>query len=94
MDHDHNHIRTREQLKAYDPALAHLCEEILGESDWRFVSPRKRAGQEHLKTYDPRNAPVVREPKHIKEAGLDYYDDYWSDYWNRLQENYPETARQ
>ncbi|MEN8773539.1 MAG: hypothetical protein ABF380_13550 [Akkermansiaceae bacterium] len=94
MDHDHNHIRTREQLKAYDPALARLCEEILGESEWRFVSPRKRAGQDHLKTYDPRNAPVVRELKHIKEAGLDYYDDYWSDYWNRLQENYPETARQ
>ena len=85
MDHDHNHIRTREQLKVYDPALAKLCAEILGESKWRFVSPRKRAGRNHLKDYDPAKAPVVKELEHIKIAGLDYYDKYWSDYWNRLQ---------
>ena len=29
MDHDHNHIKTREQLKAYDPPLAQLCHEVL-----------------------------------------------------------------
>lgn len=89
MDHDHNHIRTREQLKAYDPDLASLCAEVLGESDWRFVSPRKRAGRDHLKNYDPSRAPVVKELQHIKEAGLDYYDEYWADYWSRLHEKYP-----
>jgi hypothetical protein len=31
----------------------------------------------------------VKELQHIKEAGLDYYDDYWADYWSRLQEKYP-----
>jgi hypothetical protein len=89
MDHDHNHIRTREQLKAYDPDLASLCAEVLGESEWRFVSPRKRAGRDHLKNYDPSRAPVVKVLQHIKEAGLDYYDEYWADYWSRLHEKYP-----
>ncbi|MDB4403587.1 hypothetical protein N9204_02000, partial [bacterium] len=89
MDHDHNHIRTREQLKAYDPALAKLCADVLGENEWRFVSPRKRAGQSHLKDYDPAKAPVVKELEHIKTAGLDYYDTYWSTYWDRLHDKYP-----
>ena len=52
-DHDHNHIKTREQLKAYDPPLAQLCHEVLGEDQWRFVSPRERAGKDHLKDFDP-----------------------------------------
>lgn len=92
MDHDHNHIRTREQLKAYDPALAKLCADVLGESQWRFVSPRKRAGQNHLKGYNPAKAPVVEELEHIKKAGLDYYDKYWSSYWERLHDKYPAAA--
>ena len=92
MDHDHNHIRTREQLKAYDPALAKLCADVLGESEWRFVSPRKRAGQSHLKDYDPAKAPVVKELEHIRTAGLDYYDTYWSTYWDRLHDKYPTAA--
>ena len=46
MDHDHNHIHTREQLKAYDPGLAKLCKDVLGDSEWRFTSPRLRAGKD------------------------------------------------
>lgn len=92
MDHDHNHIQTREQLKIYDPGLAKLCQDILGESEWRFVSPRKRAGKDHLKDYLPAKAPVVKEPEHIKIAGLDYYDTYWKDYWQRLQDKYPDAS--
>jgi hypothetical protein len=92
MDHDHNHIRTREQLKAYDPGLAALCEHLFGDEKWRFVSPRKRAGKAHLREYRPDQAPVVEELEHIKLAGLDYYDEYWSDYWERLQEKYPESS--
>jgi len=88
MDHDHNHIHTRAQLKAYDPGLAGLCEEVLGDSDWRFVSPRERAGKGHLAGYDPATAPKAEEPEHIQEAALDYYDRYWKDFWQRLRDKY------
>lgn len=88
MDHDHNHIHTREQLKEYDPMLAKLCEEVLGDAEWRFKSPRERAGEAHLKGFDPATSPVVVDPDHIKEAANDYYDEYWKDYWVRLREKY------
>lgn len=88
MDHDHNHIHTREQLRAYDPGLAALCEEVLGDHDWRFVSPRERAGEGHLKGFDPAKSPVVVDPDHIKDAANDYYDEYWSSFWNRLREKH------
>lgn len=88
MDHDHNHIHTRAQLKEYDPVLAKLCEDVLGDGEWRFVSPRERAGKDHLKGYDPSTAPVVEDLAHIKIAGLDYYDNYWADYWKRLEEKH------
>ena len=88
MDHDHNHIHTREQLKTYDPHLAKLCAEVLGDSPWRFVSPRERAGKAHLKEFDPAKSPVVTDPEHIQNAALDYYDEYWEEYWQRLRENH------
>jgi len=72
-DHDHNHIHTRAQLKVYDPEMAKLCEDVLGDSDWRFISPRDRAGKGHLKGYDPATAPKVVKPDYIEKAGLDYY---------------------
>ena len=89
MDHDHNHIETRAQLKQYDPMLAKLCEDLLGNGQWRFVSPRERAGKGHIKGYDPTKSPVVKDLEHIKIAGLDYYDKYWSEYWGRLEKKYP-----
>lgn len=88
MDHDHNHIQTRAQLKAYDPELAKLCAEVLGDSEWRFVSPRLRAGQGHLAGYDPSTAPKVAKLEHIDQAAQDYYDKYWKDYWKRLHEKH------
>jgi hypothetical protein len=84
MDHDHNHIHTREQLKEYDPVLAKFCEEVLGDGEWRFVSPRERSGKDHLAGYDPAKAPVVVDSEEIRIASLDYYDEYWKDYWQRL----------
>lgn len=87
-DHDHNHIHTREQLKAYDVHLAKLCEEVLGDHEWRFVSPRLRAGKGHLKDFDPAKSPKVVDPEHIENAALDYYDKYWKNYWIRLQEKH------
>lgn len=91
MDHDHNHIHTREQLKEYDPPLARLCEDVLGDSDWRFVSPRERAGKGHLKGFDPAKSPKVVDPPHIETAALDYYDEYWHDYWKRLHEKHADA---
>jgi len=97
MDHDHNHIHTREQLKSYDPLLAKLCEDVLGNGNWRFVSPRKRAGTGHLAGYDTASSPKVAKLEHIENAALDYYDNYWKSYWKRLYEKYnlkPPEARE
>jgi hypothetical protein len=88
MDHDHNHIHTREQLLKYDAPLAQLCKDVLGDSDWRFVSPRLRAGKEHLKGFDPERSPTVVDPEHIENAAYDYYDKYWKDYWQRLRDKH------
>ncbi len=93
MDHDHNHIHTREQLKAYDPHLAKLCEDVLGDAPWRFVSPRQRAGMGHLQDFDPADSPKVVDPEHIELAAYDYYDEYWKDYWQRLHAKHsPESV--
>ncbi len=92
MDHDHNHIHTRDQLKAYDPELAKLCAEVMGDSEWRFVSPRTRAGQGHLAGYDPATAPKVAKLEHIDLAAQDYYDKYWKDFWKRLHEKHADKA--
>ncbi len=92
MDHDHNHIHTREQLKEYDTGLAKMCEDVLGDSKWRFVSPRERAGKGHLKGFDPATAPKVVDPDHIKKAANDYYDKYWKDYWGRLGDKHGTSA--
>ena len=92
MDHDHNHIHTREGLKNYDVHLAKLCEDVLGTSKWRFVSPRMRAGRDHLKGFDPAKSPKVVDPEHIENAAYDYYDKYWKDYWKRLQSKYAATG--
>ena len=85
---DHNHIHTREQLKTYDPHLAKLCEDVLGDSSWRFKSPRQRAGNGHLKSFDPAKSPKVVDPEHIDNAAYDYYDKYWKNYWQRLYDKH------
>jgi hypothetical protein len=88
MDHDHNHIHTREQLKVYDPALAKLCADVLGDDKWKFVSPRQRAGKGHLADFDPKASPKVVDPEHIQNAAYDYYDEYWKEYWKRLHDKH------
>jgi len=93
MDHDHNHIHTRDQLKTYDPVLAKLCEDVMGDHQWRFVSPRQRAGKDHLAGYDPAKAPVVAKLEHIDEAAQDYYDEYWKDFWKHLHDKHDIKAK-
>ena len=93
MDHDHNHIHTRSQLKEYDAPLARLCSDVLGNSDWRFVSPRTRAGTGHLAEFDPATSPKSIDPEHIETAAYDYYDGYWQDFWQRLYDKHPSVKR-
>ena len=83
---------TSDQFKTYDPELAQLCADVLGDSAWRFVSPRLRAGTGHLASYDPAAAPKVEKLEHIDLAAQDYYDGYWKDYWKRLHEKHPDKA--
>ena len=84
MDHDHNHIHTRKQLRQYDTQLSRLCYDVMGDSAWRFISPRKRASWGHLAGFDPQRTPKVEQPEHIKKAANDYYDGYWKSFWKRL----------
>jgi cyclophilin family peptidyl-prolyl cis-trans isomerase len=58
----HNDVRTRAQLRQYDPALAGLCEEVFGDGPWRYLRPAARPAEErqHLKDYDPRSLPTFR----------------------------------
>lgn len=55
----HNHVNTRVELKEYDPNLAALCAEVLGEGDWRYQKPAERnaAGRAHLGDYDFSKVP-------------------------------------
>jgi hypothetical protein len=89
MDHDHNHIHTRAQIKVYDPVGSKLLEEVLGDHPWTFTSLRQRAGKDHLIGYNPAKGPKVTNPEHIKIAAQDYFDGYWKKYWKRLQEKHP-----
>lgn len=41
-DFDHNHVNTRAELKAHDPGLAKLCEEVFGDREWRYARPSAR----------------------------------------------------
>ncbi|HOW64864.1 MAG TPA: peptidylprolyl isomerase [Candidatus Paceibacterota bacterium] len=58
----HNHVNTRAELKAYDPALAALCQEVLGDGAWRYQKPALRGPEDrdHLAGFDPSQAPRFR----------------------------------
>jgi hypothetical protein len=66
--HEHNDVDTRERLKAYDPALAKLIEEVFGDTPWRYQrpdSPERLKDPQHLKGYDPTTAPTFAWPKNL-----------------------------
>ncbi len=58
-DHDHNHVNTCAELQEYDPRLAALVAEILGDKPWRYQRPTDRPAVErkHLEGYDAGEAP-------------------------------------
>ena len=63
-DHDHNHVDTRRELKAYDPGLAAICEEVFGGTELVYTKPTTRLGG-HMAGYDPATAPVFAWPEHL-----------------------------
>lgn len=73
-DHDHNHVNTRKELIAYDPALAKLIEEVFGARAWRYAKPAARPApeREHLAGYDPKAAKHFRWPDGLEEWYRDY----------------------
>jgi hypothetical protein len=56
-DGSHNHVDTREELKAYDPDLAALIAESFPSNDFTYVRPDRRKEPGHLLGYDPKAAP-------------------------------------
>lgn len=64
-DPQHNGIRTREQLQAYDPRLAALLAEVFRGNAWRYVRPDRRPTPGHLADYDPAKAPRFTWPADV-----------------------------
>lgn len=71
-DDQHNHVDTREELKAYDPDLAELIKGVFGDGEWRYQKPRKRSDLEHLEGYDFESAPRFAWPGDLQK----WYDEY------------------
>ncbi|MEC5128399.1 hypothetical protein VSU19_16670 [Verrucomicrobiales bacterium BCK34] len=67
-DFEHNHVNTREELRAHDPALAALVESIFGDAEWRYVNPRGRRDAGHLATLNRKTAPVFAWPPDLVAA--------------------------
>ena len=71
----HNHVNTRAELKAYDPELARLVADVLGDEPWRYKKPAQRdpAERTHLTGYDAAQAPRFRwrVPRQIHQQPAD-----------------------
>lgn len=70
-DHDHNHVNTRAELIAYDPAVAKLCAEVFGpENDWQYLraDDKNRIGKGHLKGLDRAALPKFAWSEEEKKA--------------------------
>lgn len=67
-DNQHNHVNTRAEIKEYDPRLAALLKEVFGDTDWRYVGPRDRIGQDHLAGWDPGASPTFSWPPEVIAA--------------------------
>ncbi len=64
-DHDHNHVNTRAELIAYDPALAALCREVFADTEIKYTKvPTRLTG--HMAGYDPATAPTFVWPERLK----------------------------
>ena len=74
-DSQHNHVDTRPELKAYDPDVAKLADEVFGDGPWRYVRPDHRKDKAHLAGYDPGSAPTFKWEPRLLEARKKHYDE-------------------
>ena len=65
---DTNPIKTRDALKAYDPALALLIAEVFGDNDWRYTAAVTRTHLPHLRGFNPQAVRSVEYPPDMLEA--------------------------
>jgi hypothetical protein len=72
-DYEHNHVNTRDELKAYDPRLAALVAEVFGDRPWRYTRPANRPADQtaHLAGFDPSKAPRFSFPARAVKANDD-----------------------
>lgn len=71
-DFDHNHVHLRSQLLEYDPALAAICREVLGDAVLipgfdKHTKPSTRLTG-HLAGYNPAAAPTFVWPERLNQA--------------------------
>ena len=66
-DDQHNHVDTRDKLKAYDPALATLLTEIFGDTDWRYTQALTRTHLSHLQGFNPEASPKFKWSSELME---------------------------
>jgi len=61
-DDIHNHVNTRAELTEYDPTLAALCKEVLGDRPWQYIrsDDPARANEPHLKNLDRSKLPTFK----------------------------------
>lgn len=66
-DNQHNHVDTREELKAYDPRLCALLIEVFGDKAWRYQKPQERTPDQrtHLAGWDVAQSPKFAWPKEL-----------------------------
>lgn len=91
----HNHVNTREELIAYDPAVAQLVAEVFGENEWRYVRADhpSRAQEPHLRDLDRSKLPPFAWTKtEQEEYDLVAENGRVKDNWKQLQEEAKETA--
>jgi hypothetical protein len=68
----HNHVNTRGELRAYDPALAALCQEVFGDNPWTYrrADDPARRGEAHLKDLDRAQLPKFEWTEAEKKADM------------------------
>lgn len=73
-DAQHNHVNTREELKAHDPVVSGLVAEVFGDRAWRYSKPAKRPAAErvHLDGFDPAKAGKFAWPRELLEWNQQY----------------------
>lgn len=83
-DHDHNHVNTRAELIEYDPCLAAICREVLGDEELSYTKPLVRLTG-HMSGYDPSTAPTFVWPERVKKAKQEIRDKVKEQGDNRRQ---------